>query len=97
MSVTYIISVFVRELPGCILFGWIFMSVALFLLMLITYFRIQLSEAKTEQNRKRRWATDPKVDKELAMLHDPRNTLLDYRTERQKLGRSGKKVNKCRN
>ncbi|XP_071892112.1 small leucine-rich protein 1 isoform X2 [Anas platyrhynchos] len=54
-------------------------------------------EAKTEQNRKRRWATDPKVDKELAMLHDPRNTLLDYRTERQKLGRSGKKVNKCRN
>lgn len=37
------------------------------------------------------------VDKELAMLHDPRNTLLDYRTEQQKLGRSGKKVNKCRN
>nr|XP_047931631.1 small leucine-rich protein 1 [Anser cygnoides] len=97
MSLTYIISVFVRELPGCILFGWIFMSVALFLLMLIAYFRMQLSEAKTERNRKRRWATDPKVDKELAMLHDPRNTLLDYRKEQQKLWRSGKKVNKCRN
>ncbi|XP_066850399.1 small leucine-rich protein 1 [Anser cygnoides] len=81
MSLTYIISVFVRELPGCILFGWIFMSVALFLLMLIAYFRMQLSE----------------VDKELAMLHDPRNTLLDYRKEQQKLWRSGKKVNKCRN
>ncbi|XP_050565771.1 small leucine-rich protein 1 isoform X1 [Cygnus atratus] len=54
-------------------------------------------QAKTEQNRKRRWAPDPKVDKELAMLHDPRNTLLDYRKEQQKLWRSGKKVNKCRN
>uniref|UniRef100_A0A493TIJ9 Uncharacterized protein n=2 Tax=Anas platyrhynchos TaxID=8839 RepID=A0A493TIJ9_ANAPP len=51
MSVTYIISVFVRELPGCILFGWIFMSVALFLLMLITYFRIQLSEGESQFSR----------------------------------------------
>lgn len=54
MSVTYIISVFVRELPGCILFGWIFMSVALFLLMLITYFRIQLSEGES-QFRQKEW------------------------------------------
>lgn len=52
MSVTYIISVFVRELPGCILFGWIFMSVALFLLMLITYFRIQLSEGESQFRQK---------------------------------------------
>uniref|UniRef100_A0A8B9BUH7 Uncharacterized protein n=1 Tax=Anser brachyrhynchus TaxID=132585 RepID=A0A8B9BUH7_9AVES len=48
MSLTYIISVFVRELPGCILFGWIFMSVALFLLMLIAYFRMQLSEGESQ-------------------------------------------------
>uniref|UniRef100_A0A8B9U2W8 Uncharacterized protein n=1 Tax=Anas zonorhyncha TaxID=75864 RepID=A0A8B9U2W8_9AVES len=44
-------SLFVRELPGCILFGWIFMSVALFLLMLITYFRIQLSEGESQFSR----------------------------------------------
>uniref|UniRef100_A0A8B9DRJ4 Uncharacterized protein n=1 Tax=Anser cygnoides TaxID=8845 RepID=A0A8B9DRJ4_ANSCY len=41
----------IQELPGCILFGWIFMSVALFLLMLIAYFRMQLSEGESQFSR----------------------------------------------
>lgn len=78
MSIIYIISVFARELPGYFIFGWIFMPVTLLLLLLIAYFRIQLS----------------KVDQELAMLYDPRNTLPKYDVDQQKLWRSRKKANK---
>uniref|UniRef100_A0A8C9FRY1 Small leucine-rich protein 1 n=1 Tax=Pavo cristatus TaxID=9049 RepID=A0A8C9FRY1_PAVCR len=46
MSIFYIISVFARELPGYFIFGWIFMPVTLLLLLLIAYFRIQLSKEK---------------------------------------------------
>ncbi|XP_052527457.1 small leucine-rich protein 1 [Tympanuchus pallidicinctus] len=78
MSIIYIISVFARELPGYFIFGWIFMPVTLLLLLLIVYFRIQLS----------------KVDKELAMLYDPRNTLPNYDINQQKTWRSRKNANK---
>ncbi|XP_005043614.1 PREDICTED: small leucine-rich protein 1 isoform X2 [Ficedula albicollis] len=44
MSVGYVLSVFVRELPGYVLFAGIFMPVTLLLLLLIAYFRIKLRE-----------------------------------------------------
>ncbi|OXB68395.1 hypothetical protein ASZ78_010016 [Callipepla squamata] len=81
MSITYIISVFARELPGYFIFVWIFMPVTLFLVALIAYFRIQLS----------------KVDKELARLYDPRNTLPNYNIDQQNLRRPRKNANKYGN
>uniref|UniRef100_A0A8C4US80 Uncharacterized protein n=1 Tax=Falco tinnunculus TaxID=100819 RepID=A0A8C4US80_FALTI len=47
MSMSYIFSVFVRELPGYIIFAWIFMPVTLLLLLLIAYFRIKLLEGES--------------------------------------------------
>uniref|UniRef100_A0A8C8BFK2 Small leucine rich protein 1 n=1 Tax=Otus sunia TaxID=257818 RepID=A0A8C8BFK2_9STRI len=47
MSVSYILSEFVKELPGFVLFAGIFMPVTLLLLLLIAYFRIKLLEAYT--------------------------------------------------
>lgn len=47
MSAGYVLSVFVRELPGSILFAWIFMPVTLLLLLLIVYFRIKLREGES--------------------------------------------------
>ncbi|XP_064303367.1 small leucine-rich protein 1 [Phalacrocorax carbo] len=47
MSVSYLLSVFVKELPGCILFAGIFMPMVL-LLLLIAYFRIKLLEVNEE-------------------------------------------------
>jgi len=44
---SYVFSVFVRELPGWVLFGVIFMPVTLLLLLLIVYFRIKLSEGES--------------------------------------------------
>uniref|UniRef100_A0A8C0V354 Uncharacterized protein n=1 Tax=Cyanistes caeruleus TaxID=156563 RepID=A0A8C0V354_CYACU len=44
MTVGYVLSVFVRELPGYVLFAGIFMPVTLLLLLLIAYFRIKLRE-----------------------------------------------------
>uniref|UniRef100_A0A803YIA6 Uncharacterized protein n=1 Tax=Meleagris gallopavo TaxID=9103 RepID=A0A803YIA6_MELGA len=52
MSIIYIISVFARELPGYFIFGWIFMPVTLLLLLLIVYFRIQLSKGESEFGQK---------------------------------------------
>lgn len=43
----YVLSVFVRELPGSVLFAWIFMPVTLLLLLLIAYFRIKLREGES--------------------------------------------------
>nr|XP_025977036.1 small leucine-rich protein 1 [Dromaius novaehollandiae] len=77
----YLLSVFVKELPGCILFAGIFAPVTLLLLLLIAYFRIKLLE----------------VNKELAMAHDARNALLDYRVQCQKPRRSGKTEIKYKN
>lgn len=42
----YHFSVFLNELPGSVLFAWIFMPVTLLLLLLIAYFRIKLSEGE---------------------------------------------------
>ncbi|XP_075353279.1 small leucine-rich protein 1 [Mycteria americana] len=81
MSMSYLLSVFVKELPGCILFAGIFMPVTLLLLLLIAYFRIKLLE----------------VNEELAMAQDPRNILLNYHGQQQKPRRSGQKKNKCKN
>lgn len=47
MSVGYVLSVFVRELPGYVLFAGIFMPVTLLLLLLIAYFRIKLKEGES--------------------------------------------------
>ncbi|XP_076189729.1 small leucine-rich protein 1 [Aptenodytes patagonicus] len=75
MSMSYLLSVFVKELPGCILFAGIFMPVTLLLLLLIAYFRIKLLE----------------VNEELAMAEDPRKVLLNYHGQWQKPRRYGKK------
>ncbi|XP_074676826.1 small leucine-rich protein 1 [Strix aluco] len=81
MSISYILSVFVKELPGYVLFAGIFMPVTLLLLLLIAYFRIKLLE----------------VNEELAMAEDPRKVLLNYYSQRQKPRRSGQKERKCKN
>ncbi|XP_054052280.1 small leucine-rich protein 1 [Rissa tridactyla] len=81
MSASYIFSEFLRELPGYILFGWIFMPVTLLLLLLIAYFRIQLLE----------------VNEELAMAQDPTKAFLNYHGQWQKPRRSGPKEKKCKN
>lgn len=47
MSVGYVLSVFVRELPGYVLFAGIFMPVTLLLLLLIAYLRIKLQEGES--------------------------------------------------
>ncbi|XP_009459104.1 PREDICTED: small leucine-rich protein 1 [Nipponia nippon] len=81
MSPSYILSVFVKELPGYILFAGIFLPVTLLLLLLIAYFRIKLLE----------------VDGELAMAQDPQKVLLNYHGQWQKPRRSGQKEKKCKN
>ncbi|XP_075004196.1 small leucine-rich protein 1 [Calonectris borealis] len=81
MSMSYVLSVFVKELPGCILFAGIFMPVTLLLLLLIAYLRIKLLE----------------VNEELAMAQDPRKVVLDYHGQWQKPRRSGQKENKYKN
>ncbi|CAM9896395.1 unnamed protein product [Bubo scandiacus] len=81
MSISYILSVFVKELPVYVLFAGIFMPVTLLLLLLIAYFRIKLLE----------------VNEELAMAEDPRKVLLNYYGQRQKPRRSGQKERKCKN
>ncbi|XP_075563825.1 small leucine-rich protein 1 [Pelecanus crispus] len=73
MSLSYLLSVFVRELPGCILFGGIFMPVTLLLLLLIVYFRIKLLE----------------VNEELAMAQDPRKGLLNYHGQCSQVNSAG--------
>lgn len=47
MGPGYVLSVFVRELPGYVLFAGIFMPVTLLLLLLIAYFRIKLREGES--------------------------------------------------
>ncbi|XP_075604207.1 small leucine-rich protein 1 [Balearica regulorum gibbericeps] len=81
MSMSYLLSVFVKELPGFILFAGIFVPVTLLLLLLIAYFRIKLIE----------------VNEELAMARDPRKVLLNYHGQGQKPRRPGQKENKCKN
>ena len=44
---SYLFSVFMKELPGYILFAGIFMPVTLLLLLLIAYFRIKLLEGES--------------------------------------------------
>uniref|UniRef100_A0A663E2Y5 Small leucine rich protein 1 n=1 Tax=Aquila chrysaetos chrysaetos TaxID=223781 RepID=A0A663E2Y5_AQUCH len=46
MSMSYLFSVFVKELPGYVLFAGIFMPVTLLLLLLIAYFRIKILEGE---------------------------------------------------
>ncbi|XP_073527325.1 small leucine-rich protein 1 [Phyllobates terribilis] len=58
----HIISVLVREMPITYIFGGIFLPVALLLLSLILYLRIQLEE----------------VNEELAQIRAPRDSLRDY-------------------
>ncbi|XP_006885091.1 PREDICTED: small leucine-rich protein 1 [Elephantulus edwardii] len=43
-----ILSAFLTELPGWLLFSGVFLPVALLLLLLIAYFRIKLSEVNEE-------------------------------------------------
>ncbi|XP_064026328.1 small leucine-rich protein 1 [Pogoniulus pusillus] len=45
MTLSYVFSVFLKELPGYVLFAGIFMPVTLLLLLLIAYLRTKLSEA----------------------------------------------------
>ncbi|XP_009693896.1 PREDICTED: small leucine-rich protein 1 [Cariama cristata] len=78
---SYVLSVFLKELPGYVLFGGIFMPVTLLLLLLIAYFRIKLLE----------------VNEELAMAQDPGKVFLNAHGQWQKPGRSGQKRNKCKN
>ncbi|XP_010121768.1 PREDICTED: small leucine-rich protein 1 [Chlamydotis macqueenii] len=80
MSASYILSVFVRELPGWILFAGIFMPVTLLLLLLIAYFRIQLLE----------------VNEELAMAQDSGKVLLNYQGQRWKPRRFRQKQKNAR-
>uniref|UniRef100_A0A8B9QC76 Uncharacterized protein n=1 Tax=Apteryx owenii TaxID=8824 RepID=A0A8B9QC76_APTOW len=47
LSMSYLLSVFVKELPGCILFAGIFVPVTLLLLLLIAYLRIKLLEGRS--------------------------------------------------
>ncbi|XP_065536957.1 small leucine-rich protein 1 isoform X4 [Lathamus discolor] len=51
MHTSYLLSVFVKELPGYILLAGVFMPVAL-LLLLIAFFRLKLTEAGINQDRK---------------------------------------------
>ncbi|XP_074393912.1 small leucine-rich protein 1 [Zonotrichia albicollis] len=81
MSVGYVLSVFVRELPGPVLFAGIFMPVTLLLLLLIVYFRIKLRE----------------VEEEIAMAQDSRNAFMNHRGQWKKPRRSGQKANRYRN
>ncbi|XP_014798100.1 PREDICTED: small leucine-rich protein 1 [Calidris pugnax] len=67
MSASYIFSEFMRELPGYVLFGGIFMPVTLLLLLLIAHFRIQLSE----------------VNEELAAARDPAKAFPNYQRPRR--------------
>ncbi|XP_074000696.1 small leucine-rich protein 1 [Numenius arquata] len=67
MSASYIFSEFMRELPGYVLFGGIFMPVTLLLLLLIAYFRIQLLE----------------VNEELAAARDPTKAFPTYQRPRR--------------
>nr|XP_013814440.1 PREDICTED: small leucine-rich protein 1 [Apteryx mantelli mantelli] len=48
---SYLLSVFVKELPGCILFAGIFVPVTLLLLLLIAYLRIKLLEGSGQVKR----------------------------------------------
>ncbi|XP_061234375.1 small leucine-rich protein 1 [Neopsephotus bourkii] len=47
MHTSYLLSVFVKELPGYILFAGVFMPMAL-LLLLIAFFRLKLTEVDEE-------------------------------------------------
>lgn len=46
MHTSYLLSVFVKELPGYILLAGVFMSMAL-LLLLIAFFRLKLTEGES--------------------------------------------------
>ncbi|XP_068866880.1 small leucine-rich protein 1 [Aphelocoma coerulescens] len=81
MSMGYVLSVFVRELPGYVLFAGIFMPVTLLLLLLIAYFRIKLRE----------------VEEEMAIAQDPGNAFLNHHGQWKKLRRSGQKENRYKN
>ncbi|XP_066036576.1 small leucine-rich protein 1 [Chamaea fasciata] len=81
MSVGYVLSVFVRELPGYVLFAGIFMPVTLLLLLLIAYFRIKLKE----------------VEEEMVTAQDSRNVFLNHRGQWKKPRRSGQKENRYKN
>ncbi|XP_059324992.1 small leucine-rich protein 1 [Ammospiza nelsoni] len=81
MSVGYILSVFVRELPGPVLFAGIFMPVTLLLLLLIVYFRIKLRE----------------VEEEIAMAQDSRNAFMNHHGQWKKPRRSREKENRYKN
>ncbi|KYO19003.1 small leucine-rich protein 1 [Alligator mississippiensis] len=63
--------IFVKELPGWVLFTGIFLPVTLLLLLLIAYFRIKLLE----------------VNEELATACSPPDAALDYYTQYRKLRR----------
>ncbi|XP_057220357.1 small leucine-rich protein 1 [Malurus melanocephalus] len=81
MKAGYILSVFVRELPGYVLFAGIFMPVTLLLLLLIAYLRNKLRE----------------VDEETAMEQDPRNAFLNHRGQWKKPRRFRQKENRHKN
>ncbi|XP_061845601.1 small leucine-rich protein 1 [Colius striatus] len=81
MSMSYLFSVFMRELPGYVLFAGIFMPVTLLLLMLIAYFRIKLLE----------------VDETLATAQAPTKFLLNYHHQWQKPRRFRQKEKKQKN
>ncbi|XP_033368694.1 small leucine-rich protein 1 isoform X1 [Parus major] len=99
MTVGYVLSVFVRELPGYVLFAGIFMPVTLLLLLLIAYFRIKLREARMKHARKSRWATDPisSVEEEMVMAQDSRNAFQNHRGQWKKPRRAGQKENRYKN
>ncbi|KAF4796263.1 small leucine-rich protein 1 [Turdus rufiventris] len=81
MGPAYVLSVFVRELPGYVLFAGIFMPVTLLLLLLIAYFRIKLRE----------------VEEEMATAQDSSNLLLNHRGQWKRPRRSGQKENRYKN
>ncbi|XP_050828440.1 small leucine-rich protein 1 [Serinus canaria] len=81
MSVGYVLSVFVRELPASVLFAGIFMPVTLLLLLLIVYFRIKLRE----------------VEEEIVMAQDSRNAFMNHRGPWRKPRRSRQNESRYKN
>ncbi|XP_071404008.1 small leucine-rich protein 1 [Pithys albifrons albifrons] len=83
MGMSYVFSVFLRELPGYVLFAGIFMPVTLLLLLLIAYFRIKLRE----------------VDEEPDVAQDTQSALLYHHAQWKKPRRKnpGQKENKYKN
>lgn len=66
MAMSPVLSAFLRELPGWLLFAGVFLPVTLLLLLLIAYFRTELMEGKWEATQGRGSKAFPRTQ-----LHRP--------------------------